>query len=92
MWPTDGERTVTCIACGRDLKRSAAREYDKFGDRWDRAGKTFEYLCKPCFSALGKRRRADLEPTLERAGAGRVSDREFLARYLAAAEEQESER
>lgn len=89
MWPTDGERTVTCIACGHEVQRSAAREYDKFGDRWNRTGKSFEYLCKPCFRALCKHRRPDLEPTLERAGAGRVPDHEFLSRYLAAAEHRE---
>ena len=73
-----GDRSVTCIACGVELPRSQAREYDKYGDRWDREGKSFEFLCKPCFRALDKQPREDLECQLETAGAGRVPDSVFL--------------
>jgi len=80
MW---GEtETVSCIACGDDVSRQDAREYDKHGDRWDRDGKEFEYLCKPCFRSLSKHARDGLEAALEDAGAGEVDDEEFLARFL----------
>ena len=49
MWGprrTREKRTVTCIACGDSISRSDAREYDKLGDRWEREGKDFEFLCK----------------------------------------------
>jgi len=55
------DRSVTCIACGDRVPRPDAREYDKHGDRWDRAGKSFEYVCKPCFRELNKGRRDGLE-------------------------------
>ena len=76
------ESTVTCIACGEELARSDAREYDKLGDRWDREGKTFEYLCKPCFGDIVKQPREGLERALEDARAGTVSDAEFLEQFL----------
>jgi len=80
MW---GEtETVSCIACGEAVARQDAREYDKHGDRWDRDGKSFEYLCKPCFRSLSKHARDGLEAALEAAGAGEVDDEEFLARFL----------
>ncbi|UWG46934.1 Zn finger protein, C2H2 type [Halanaeroarchaeum sp. HSR-CO] len=72
---------VTCVACGDRVERAAAREYDKYGDRWDREGKSFEYLCKPCFRGLIKQHRQGLESLLERAGAGRVADETFLRRF-----------
>jgi len=95
MWPWRGRKgAVTCIACGRSLPRADAREYDKFGDRWDRDGKSFEYLCKPCFRGLCHLSRDGLEETLSVAGAGTVSDEEFLADYaaLVAGEPEEAER
>ena len=85
MWPTRRERrTVACIACGTSLTRDDAREYDKHGDRWDRDGKTFEYLCKPCFRELSNASRDGLEARLVEAGAGTADRETFLARYLAA--------
>jgi len=76
--------TVTCIACGDTVARSDAREYDKHGDRWDRAGKSFEFLCKPCDRERCHRPRDGLEARLvEAAGAG--SPERFVARYLALA-------
>lgn len=80
-------RTVTCIACGTSLDRADAREYDKEGDRWDRRGKSFEYLCKPCFKALSKADREDLEDRLVDAGAGEAEQAAFLRRFLATSEE-----
>ncbi|MFC3478148.1 DUF7562 family protein [Halobacterium litoreum] len=82
MWGSAND-PVSCIACGDSVERSDAREYDKHGDRWDRDGKEFEHLCKPCFRDLTKHARDGLEDTLEAAGAGRVGDDEFLARFLA---------
>ncbi|WP_255170897.1 DUF7562 family protein [Natrononativus amylolyticus] len=81
------ERLVTCIACGRELARDRAREYDKYGDRWDREGKTFEHLCKPCDNDLCRHSRAELEALLVEVGAGERSQAEFLSWYLAVVEE-----
>lgn len=77
-----GEQTVTCIACGVDVDRSAAREYDKHGDRWARDGKSFEYLCKPCDAERCHSPRDGLAESLVAADAGRVDRDEFLARYF----------
>ncbi|MFB6219393.1 MAG: hypothetical protein ABEH77_09530 [Halobacteriaceae archaeon] len=88
MWrgrPT-GDRTVSCIACGTSLPRGEAREYDKEGDRWDREGKRFEYLCKDCFRDLSKEPRDGVEATLVDVGAGRLDREEFVSAYLAAVE------
>lgn len=82
---------VTCIACGSEVAREEAREYDKHGDRWDREGKTFEYLCKDCFRGLVKQPRDGLEASLEAAGAGSVPDHIFLELFLAAGEDVENE-
>jgi hypothetical protein len=82
------DESVSCIACGADVPREDAREYDKHGDRWDRDGKRFEYVCKPCFRDLTKHPREDLERVLEAAGAGRVDDAEFLERFLEASREE----
>ncbi|MFB6270667.1 MAG: hypothetical protein ABEH83_12025 [Halobacterium sp.] len=87
MWGA-GNDPVTCIACGSDVPREDAREYDKHGDRWDRDGKRFEHLCKPCFRDLTKHSRDGLEDALEDAGAGRVDDVEFIERFLDAAREE----
>ncbi|WP_207586877.1 DUF7562 family protein [Halomontanus rarus] len=64
MWPSWREARVTCIACGETLPRSEAREYDKYGDRWDRDDKEFEYLCKPCDGDLSRQSRHGLEALL----------------------------
>ena len=77
-----GEPAVTCIACGESISRSDAREYDKHGDRWERADKEFEYLCKPCDRERCHAARDGLEDRLVEAGAG-DSDRDtFLAAYF----------
>ncbi len=60
-----------------------AREYDKYGDRWDRANKTFEHLCKGCHSDLCPQPRGELEKLLGELEAGNPSQAEFLSRYVA---------
>lgn len=75
------KRTVICIACGRSIRRSDAREYDKHGDRWDREGKDFEFLCKGCFRGLCHQPRDELEALLVDSLAGECTQAEFLARY-----------
>ena len=73
---------VTCMACGETLSRAAAREYDKYGNRWERSGKEFEYLCKPCDKASSHMPRDGLEALLVRADAGETDTQSFLHRYL----------
>ena len=77
---------VTCIACGAQVERSAAREYDKYGNRWDREGKSFEYLCKSCHRELCHQPRDGLETLLEELSAGEVTCEQFLAGYCALVE------
>lgn len=84
MWSSRdrrGRRAVTCIACGSDVLRSDAREYDKYGDRYDRRDKEFEYLCKPCHRDLCHQPRRGLEDVLVESGAGEQSRERFLADY-----------
>lgn len=61
---SDEDQTVQCIACGATRARDEAREYDRYGNRWERADKTFEYLCKPCHVTECHLPRQDLEETL----------------------------
>lgn len=82
MWGSRGRQDeVTCIACDATVERSAAREYDKHGDRFERQDKNFEYLCKPCHRELCHQPRGDLERTLMEAGAGKGAREDFLERY-----------
>ncbi|WP_436908878.1 DUF7562 family protein [Halosimplex marinum] len=94
MWRSGqrGRDEVTCIACGDSVARSSAREYDKFGDRWDREGKEFEYLCKPCDRERCHQPRGNLEAFLEDVEtAADDRDREtFLATYLELADRGDS--
>ena len=78
-----GSKSVTCIACGGSVRRSAAREYDKHGDRWKRTGKEFEHLCKTCYRDLCHQPRDELEALLVEIHAeiGVRSQNEFLKRY-----------
>ena len=90
MWRSRKNRekkSVDCIACGDAVHRSSAREYEKHGDRWNRKGKEFEYLCKTCHGELCHQPRDELETLLVDVDAGGVSRTEFLARYGAAVEE-----
>ncbi|TYT62525.1 DUF7562 family protein [Natrialba swarupiae] len=82
MWPFRTS-SVVCLACGTELSQSMAREYDKYGDRWDRANKTFEHLCKGCHSDLCPQPRGELEKLLGELEAGNPSQAEFLSRYVA---------
>ncbi len=83
-WRTE---MVTCIACGETVTRDDAREYDKYGDRWDREGKDFEYLCKPCDEERCRRDRRGLEAHLIDLEAGEHSRETFVRRYMLALEE-----
>ena len=90
MWRSPGPgrgREVTCIACGESVPRSEAREYDKYGDRWDRRDKAFEYLCRPCDRERCHRSRDDLESLLTDAEAAADEGAAFVSAYLALAEE-----
>jgi hypothetical protein len=90
MWPVRRRKpSVVCLACGRAVDRADAREYDKYGDRWDRDGKEFEFLCKPCYVDVRRDPRPDLERLLVDAGAGETSQATFLTSYLAALETRE---
>jgi hypothetical protein len=73
--------SVVCIACGDTVSRSAAREYDKYGDRWDRDGKRFEHLCKPCDKQRCNHSRDGLEELLVAADAGGTDEKTFLRNF-----------
>ena len=81
LWGSDSDQQVTCISCGETLAREDAREYDKYGDRWEREGKTFEYLCKPCHREYCHQNREGLEEALVAADAGRTDRTKFLRRF-----------
>lgn len=89
MWPLRdrAESSVTCVACGAAVPRSAAREYDKHGDRYDRADKAFEHLCKPCDRELCHQPRGHLEATLVAVEAEGRTPHRFAAAYLEAVRE-----
>lgn len=80
-WHLEPDKDVICIACGSEVSRSEAREYDKNGDRWERRGKQFEYLCKPCDSERCRKSRGHLEEILIQAGAGKTDQKTFLSQY-----------
>lgn len=91
MWrsQTDTDRaSVDCIACGSSVLRSAAREYDKEGDRWSRHGKEFEHLCKDCHDELCHQSRTGLESLLLSIESTDLSQEAFLTRYFAAVKEE----
>lgn len=75
------DEEVVCIACGDTIPRTEAREYDKYGDRWDRDGKDFEYLCKPCHRGCCHQPRNGLEETLIRAEGEHADTHGFIAEY-----------
>ena len=87
---SSAEDEVTCIACGETLSRAEAREYDKHGDRWERTGKEFEYLCKPCYRRECHQPREDLEALLTEIGAGDLDRDRFLEWYCAAVQREAS--
>ena len=89
MWSSRKNRDEmeTCIACGDSIRRSEAREYDKYGDRWDREGKEFEYLCKPCYRELCHQPRDELEGLLVEVDAGERTREKFLKWYSATVED-----
>lgn len=91
MWSSrsrSDETRVVCIGCGDVVARSAAREYDKEGDRWTRRGKEFEHLCKACFRTQCHQPRDGLESMLVELESGRtagMSQAEFVRAYTALA-------
>ncbi|MEF8813250.1 MAG: hypothetical protein V5A55_05470 [Halovenus sp.] len=91
MLHSGGDERVTCIACGEDIPRERAREYDKHGDRWDRRDKEFEHLCKPCYRELCHQPRERLEARLVAAGAGERDQAAFLAAYTDGAHAEDSQ-
>lgn len=74
---------VVCIACGDTIPRTEAREYDKYGDRWDRDGKDFGYLCKLCHRDCCHQPRNGLEETLIRAESDHAETQAFITEYYA---------
>lgn len=78
---------VICPACGRTLPREEAREYDKFGDRWDRRNKTFEYFCRSCHDDLCLQRRDELEELLCELRGDHADRQTFLRRYSRAVQQ-----
>jgi len=84
--------TVTCIACGAERSRSDTHEYDKYGDRWDRKDKSFEYLCKACFTETCRQPRDGLEATLAAAEAGETDRETFLRQFRELADDCNVER
>ncbi|RQG86937.1 hypothetical protein EA462_14865 [Natrarchaeobius halalkaliphilus] len=88
MWSARNRtEAVTCLACGDEVSRSRAREYDKHGDRWNRADKTFEHLCKRCDDELCRHPRDELEELLVELEAGTDGTSRFLTAYFRAVEE-----
>ncbi len=81
MWRSRSNGDVTCIACGTELSRSEAREYDRYGDRWGKRDHDFEFLCKPCYRECCHQPRDGLEDNLVSADAGHGDQIEFLTRY-----------
>jgi hypothetical protein len=83
MWGSRDRRAdrVTCIACGEEVPRSDAREYDKYGDRFDRRDKEFEHLCKACYREQSHQPRQGLEDILVESGAGEADCEGFLETY-----------
>lgn len=84
-----GSESVDCIACGSTVDRTEAREYDRFGDRWERSGKKFEYLCDSCHDAESHAGRSELESTLEEIGSDHDSPEAFIAAYYRVVAERE---
>jgi hypothetical protein len=81
MFGRNASETVTCIACGETFDEDDTFEYDKHGDQWSRAGKQFEYICKPCYRDYCHQNRDGLEETLVAAGAGRTDRETFLRQF-----------
>lgn len=107
MWSSRRDRDeqmIVCIACGDSVERADAREYDKEGDRWDRLGKEFEFLCNGCHAKLCHQPRDGLESLLisiesdaaadstTESESERLSREDFLSRYIAAVENQNNGR
>lgn len=87
MWPSRRRReSVICLACGDRLDRSNAREYDKYGDRWERSDKEFEHLCRSCHHDLCHHPRDELEALLVDLETAASDTDDFLSAYIEAVE------
>ena len=78
---------VRCIACGATVARSSAREYDRYGDRWEREEKRFEHLCKPCHRRECHQPRDRVEAAVTAAGTRHETPEAFVAAYYQQLEE-----
>lgn len=81
-----GDTQVVCIACGAEVERAGAREYDRFGDRFDRRDKRFEYLCAQCDDARCHHARMGVEERLCAIEGVVTSQKEMLRAFLARGE------
>ena len=79
--PGGDGKLVTRLTSRPQARRREAREYDKFGDRWERRHKAFEYLCADCYAALDHQARHDLEAMLVDIDAGNCDRATFFRRY-----------
>ena len=73
---------VMCIACGVEVSRHEAREYDRYGDRFQRRGKRFEYLCQRCDAELCRHPREGVEARLCAIEPVVTSRTELMRRFL----------
>lgn len=82
-----GDGPVLCIACGAAVAREDAREYDRHGNRWEREGKEFEFLCKACHDDECHQPRGGLEDRLITLGDDHADVESFIAAYYASLEQ-----
>jgi len=73
---------VVCIACGVEIPRHDAREYDRYGDRFKRRGKRFEYLCERCDAELCHHPREGVEARLCAIESAVTSRTELVRMFL----------
>lgn len=78
---------VTCTGCGISVPVTEAREYDKYGNRWERVNKRFDNFCKPCHRDLCLQPRDGLEELLVDIEAHRGDRTPFLSAYREAVDE-----
>ena len=73
---------VMCIACGVEVSRHDAREYDRYGDRFQRRGKRFEYLCERCDAELCRHPREGVEARLCAIESAATSRTELVRMFI----------
>lgn len=90
FWPLECLRSLfslrserhICIACGERVARSDAREYDKHGDRWEREGKSFEYICQDCHRNLNHHSLNGIEETASDVSVSHHNPWRFARAYV----------